>query len=198
MKFSSMAAIFAAMTLSVNLGACHGAFLQPGDSAAQIAKPSPPTGGEGAGKAHLYVYLGRVHGQLFSHANGRESDFYINGIDVGTVSGTDYLYIDLEPGVYDFSWQRHHDFPGTVQSAHDYDMVQPDQELFLALNVDRNVGALIAPIGWWIDPDTGHIADTFPRGRLAVADRQVLRPTPAILARLHPIAGPATYLPASW
>jgi hypothetical protein len=181
----------AAVTLAIGLGACHGAL--PPDVA-----QSPPPAEQAAGKAHLYVYLGRVHGQLLSHANGRESDFYINGIDVGSVGSDEFLYVDLEPGVYDFAWRGSHDFLGAVESAHDYDMVQPGQEVFLALNVDRNAGEFIPPLGWWLDPDTGHISDRYPSGRRKIADRHRVRPSPDILARLHPMAGPTTYLPPSW
>lgn len=192
-----IAAIVATMALALGLGACHGMF-QPGDSSGKGAMQTPPAAEEGSGKAHLYVYLGRTHGQLFSYANGRESDFYINGIDVGRVGPADCLFVDLEPGAYDFSWRRSHNLLVEVASDRDYDMLQPGQEVFLALDVDQNFGSLFGPIGWWLDPDTGHLADTFPRGRLAIADRRISRPDTAILAKLHPIAGPQTDLPPSW
>jgi hypothetical protein len=200
MRLPSAIAILAVMALVPCLGACHAMPQQslPGDSPGKSASRSPAAAGEGNGKAHVYVYLGRTHGQLFSYPNWHDSDFYINGIAVGTVTTADYLDIDLEPGVYAFSWRRSHNFLGTIESPRDYDMLQPGQEVFLTLNVDQNAGSLLPPIGWWIDPDTGNIGDAAPLGRVAIIDRRISRPNSAILAQLHPIAGPGTYLPPSW
>jgi hypothetical protein len=156
------------------------------------------TADERAAKAHLYVFLGQVRGVLFSHANGRTSDFYINGVYVGTIGRAECLYLDLEPGVYDFSWRAREAVLGRVRSSSDADMLQPNQEVLLALNIERNAGALLGPIGWWLDPDRGHIENTPTLKRDIVQDHRILRPGPAVLAQIHPIAGPLTNLPPSW
>jgi hypothetical protein len=182
-----------ALALAVALAACVGPANRPAANAnsAPMAKTSP-------GKAHLYVYLGRVHGQAFNYPNWRQSDFYINGIEVGSIGAGDYLYVELEPGAYNFSWAGRDWGTGPVRSAENVDLLAPDQDVFFALNVDRGAGALLGPIGWWADPDRGRIVDTYPRGRDKVSERRIVRADSKVLAQIRPVVSSTTYLSAKW
>lgn len=200
MKLSVLSRMILLVAVTGVLMACHGAFEAPLSTGATTSVA--PTNGQqvrsnfGDNKAQLYVYLGRVHGQVFSHRNWRAARFSINGVDVGLVSQERCLHFELEPGVYSFGWRLDESTLGPVKTAADYDNLLPNQTVYLALNIERNMGALLGPIGWWADPDRGHLADTFPRAPIAVSCKT--QSASAVMAKLHPIAGPTTDLPPSW
>lgn len=148
--------------------------------------------------AHLYVFLGRIHGQLISRPNWRTSDFYINGVNVGAIDRHNCLQVELEPGVYYFAWHTNSPVWGPVKTSEAVDLLQPGQYAYLTLNIERNAGALLGPIGWWADPDNGIMVDQYPNRRDIPKDGCVLHPIPGAIAKIHPIVSATTALPQTW
>lgn len=184
------------LALAMALAACAGPATRPAATASHA--PGTPLVKASPGKAHLYVYLGKVYGQVANFPNWRQSNFYINGMEVGAVGADECLYVELAPGVYNFSWEGRDWGMGPVRSGQNVDIVEPDQDLFFALNVSRGVGALTAPVGWWADPDRGRIVDTYPDGRDTVRDRRIVRADTRVLARIRPLVSSTTDLQPKW
>ena len=195
MRFSFLVAFVC--FLGLGLAACADYMESPRVSSRPGSPHEQLRGNAGTGgKAIVDVFLGQIHGQVFSSRNWRAANFSVNGVDVGMVTDDGCLHLELEPGVYSFGWRLDDSTLGPVKTAADYDNLQPNQTTYMALNIERNAGALLAPIGWWADPDRGHMADTYPRVPHELTCKS--QPASAIMAKLHPIAGRTTDLPPSW
>lgn len=149
------------------------------------------------GKAHVYIYLGTIHGLVFDLGNWHAADVFINGTKVGSVDSGDCLYVELDPGVYRFSWLERTWFQ-PVRSSEDVDLLDADENVFLALDIEKNAGYVFGPIGEFFDPDRGMIKDTHPEGHDDITGLTVVLPDRDALARIHPLVSQNSYLPPSW
>ena len=191
-KAAKIGALFMA---AAALTCCHSL---PAPPAADAAFASQVKAGNIAdGKAHVYVFLGRTHGLVFDLKNRRDADFYVNGQDIGKIAAGDCLYFELEPGVYNFSWAERA-WLSPIRSDEDVDLLSPNQDAYLALDVDKNAGSLLGLAGEFFDPNRARIDDRFPAGRYLVSDLNIILPKSDVASRIHPLVAANTNLPPSW
>ena len=139
------------------------------------------------GKAHVYIFHGTFHRALIDGKVLVPIDVYANGSNIGGINKGDVLFVELQPGIYNFSWTERTKSSMAVHAEPVSFSLKADQNLFLALDMRTGVGHFFGAIGALAEGIDASINDRSSEGVATVQNLKVVLPNSGMVP--SPIGG---------